>query len=181
MHGTIKIIDTFGMYQRPQALFLLVSEQVNDFNIILDRHATNTILIKQQVNEINIGTCLDACNQLLDEVTAPEIPEALAIWCALTLACDEGMNKIIIASDCLSMVQRLNSLGRDGSLVGVVVEDIKMLATSLSVVLFRHINRLLSNSAHILACRVEQFVSSVFHNFVPGCIRFELCLDAYDQ
>jgi ribonuclease HI len=110
----------------------------------------------------HIGNCLVACNQLLDEVTTPEIAEALAVRCALTLARDEGLDKIILASDCLSVVQRVNSSTRDRSLVGVVVEDIKAMAASMSSVTVRHISRLLNNLAHVLARRVELFGSSFF-------------------
>jgi ribonuclease HI len=123
----------------------------------------------------HIGNCLVACNQLLDEVTTPEIAEALAVRCALTLARDEGLDKIILASDCLSVVQRVNSSTRDRSLVGVVVEDIKAMTASMSSVTVRHISRLLNNSAHDLARRVQHFGSPFFRNSVPDCIRFELC------
>jgi hypothetical protein len=57
----------------------------------------------------HIGNCLVACNQFLDEVMATEIAEALAVRCALTIARDEGLNKLILASDCISVVQRITS------------------------------------------------------------------------
>jgi hypothetical protein len=57
---------------------------------------------------------------------------------------------IIVASDCLSVVQLFNSSTRDQSLVGVVVEDIKAMIATMSSVTCRHISRLLNNSAHIL-------------------------------
>jgi ribonuclease HI len=123
----------------------------------------------------HIGNCLVACNQLLDEVTPPEIAEALAVRCALTLARDEGLNKVILASDCISVVQRINSSARDRSLIGVVVEDIKAMAATMSSVTVHHISRLLNNSAHVLARRVQHFGSPFFRNSVPDCIRFELC------
>jgi hypothetical protein len=49
---------------------------------------------------------------------------------------DDGLDRIILLSDCLSVVQRIDSPLRDRSLVGVVVEDIKTLASSMSYVTF---------------------------------------------
>jgi hypothetical protein len=57
----------------------------------------------------HIGNCLVACNQFLNEVMAKEIAEALAVRCALILARDEGLNKVILVSDCISVVQRIIS------------------------------------------------------------------------
>jgi hypothetical protein len=93
------------------------------------------------------------------------------------LARDEDLDKIILASDCLSVVQRVNSSTRDRSLVRVVVEDIKVMAASMSSVTVRHISRLLNNSAHVLARRVELFGSSFFRNSVPNCIPSEIYND----
>jgi ribonuclease HI len=91
----------------------------------------------------HIGVFLSAFSQVRHEVTSPEIAEALAIRSAVTLAREEGLDSFILLSDCLSVIQRIRSSSRDRSLVGVVVEDIKHLATSFSSVVFRHISRLL--------------------------------------
>jgi hypothetical protein len=69
------------------------------------------------------GNFLVACSKLLDQVTAPEIAEAPAIRSAVTLAHDEGLKKVLLVSDCLSVIQRIQSPVRDRSLVGVVVEE----------------------------------------------------------
>jgi ribonuclease HI len=97
------------------------------------------------------GEFLAAHSQLLDETMTPEIAEAHAIRCAVSLARDEGWNRIVLASDCLAVIQRIKAPERDRSLVGVVIEDIKFLAHSLSSVTFRHVSRLCNNSAHTLA------------------------------
>jgi hypothetical protein len=97
------------------------------------------------------GDFLAAQSQLLDEIMTPEIAEAHTIRCAVSLARDEGWNRIVLASDCLAVIQRIKAPERDRSLVGVVVEDIKFLAHSLSSVTFRHVSRLCNNSAHTLA------------------------------
>lgn len=59
------------------------------------------------------GNFLTACSQLLDKVSAPEIAEALAVKCAVSLAQEEGLDKIILLSDCLSVIQRINSSVKD--------------------------------------------------------------------
>jgi hypothetical protein len=64
--------------------------------------------------------CLAACSEHMEEVTKPEIAKALAMRRAITLAKDEGFAKIIINSDCLSVVNRVNSMEDDRSLCGPV-------------------------------------------------------------
>ena len=82
-------------------------------------------------------------------------------------------------SDCLSVIQRILASARDRSLVGVVVEDIKSLAASLSSVTFRHVSHLCNNSAHTLARRAELFGSCFFHVEIPEFIRAKLCIDYF--
>ena len=123
------------------------------------------------------GNFLAACSRLLNEVTIPEVAEALAIRSAVTLSLDEGWDKIIIVSDCLSVIQRLGAGARDRSLIGVVIEDIKALATSISSLSFRHVKRLCNNSAHTLARRAEISGSAFFRNVAPDYIRDKLCFD----
>jgi hypothetical protein len=105
----------------------------------------------------------------------PEIAEALALRRALSLAGAEGFEKLIVASDCLSLVQRVNSSEIDRSQVGVVVQDIKAIASGFSLVSFTHIYRQCNVAAHTLARSAEQFVSVVFKNSIPDCIRQTIC------
>ncbi|XP_071678166.1 uncharacterized protein [Lolium perenne] len=125
------------------------------------------------------GNFLSACRQLLDEVTSPEIAEALAIRHAVTLTRDEDLDRIILVSDCLSVIQRIGSPHRDRSLVGVIMEDVKTLATSLSSVSCRHVNRFCNNSAHSLARRAEPSGSSFYRFVIPEFIRDKLCIDVF--
>jgi ribonuclease HI len=125
----------------------------------------------------HMGECLTACSELLAEVTSPELAEALAVRRALSLADEEGFRKLQVVSDCLSVVQRINSSMVDRSHVGVVVRDIKDLANSFSSILFNHVHRESNGAAHILARSAERFISSTFRNFVPDCIRKTLCND----
>jgi ribonuclease HI len=125
----------------------------------------------------HLGTCLAGCSELLDGVTAPELAEALEMRHAVSLATDEGFSKIQVVSDCLSLVQRINSQVQDRSYVGVVVQDIKTIATSFHEFSVSHVRRQCNESAHILARSAELFISSVFRNFAPDCIRKTLCND----
>jgi ribonuclease HI len=112
-----------------------------------------------------------ACSELVEEVTTPEIAEALTLRRALSLAGSEGFNKLIVESDCLSLVQRVNSSEVDHSQVGVVVQDIKATASWFSYVSFTHIYHQFNVAAHTLACSAEQFVSILFRNSILDYIR----------
>jgi ribonuclease HI len=125
----------------------------------------------------HIGQCVAACSELHEEVTTPEIAEALALRRALSLAGDEGFSKIMVVSDCLSLVQRVLAPSVDRSSVGVVVQDIKALAQDFEVFSLSHVYRQFNESAHILARSAERYVFSVFRNFAPDCIRETLCND----
>jgi hypothetical protein len=96
------------------------------------------------------GECLMSCSELLEEVTSPKIAEALAVRRALTLACEEGFEKVIVASHCLSLVIRVNDFAIV-SQVGVVVQDIRALSLEFSLVSFIHVVRQCNVAAHTLA------------------------------
>jgi hypothetical protein len=48
-------------------------------------------------------------------VHVPELDEAVVVRSALAFAHDEGMDNLIITTDCLSVVQRAGSTARDRS------------------------------------------------------------------
>jgi hypothetical protein len=103
--------------------------------------------------------------------------EAIAIRRALVPAREYGFSQVILASDCLSMIQRLISEVRDRSSVGSVVSDIKQLATEFSSVSFKHYGRKQNVPAHVLARRREQDSCNISFSVAPECIRQELCND----
>ncbi|KAK1666010.1 hypothetical protein QYE76_054169 [Lolium multiflorum] len=76
----------------------------------------------------HVGSFLAACGERYDEVVVPEIAEAIAVRRALLFAQEEEFSKIIIASDCLSVIQRIKSGEVDRSLCGPVIEDIKLMS-----------------------------------------------------
>jgi ribonuclease HI len=103
--------------------------------------------------------------------------EALAVRHAMSLADEEGFRKLLVVSDCLSVIHRINSVMPDRSPVGVVIQDIKALANNFSDISFSHVYRQGNEAAHILARSGEGFSSIVFKNFAPDCIRQTLCND----
>jgi hypothetical protein len=78
------------------------------------------------------------------------LAEALAIRRVVAFAQEKGFSEIILGSDCLSALQRLNSSVTDRSSMGPVIEDIK-LSRSFSSCEFRHVPRELNVAAHQLA------------------------------
>jgi ribonuclease HI len=62
------------------------------------------------------------------------LAEAMAVRRALAIAKERGFQYIILASDCLSLMQRIQAKAMDHSVVGVVVRDIKFLAKGLQIV-----------------------------------------------
>jgi hypothetical protein len=59
----------------------------------------------------------------------------------------------------------------DRSNISMVCQEIKILREGFTSFSINHVNRLSNESVHIFARSVEQFVSSVFRNFTPECIR----------
>jgi ribonuclease HI len=119
-----------------------------------------------------------ACNQVFDVVTSPKLAEALAIRHALSLVREEGFNKIILASDCLSVINKIQNPALDRTGTGVIIHDIKVIAGEFRSVTFRHISRLRNESAHLLARRAELLVFSVFCDGAPEFIHEAPCNDS---
>jgi ribonuclease HI len=123
------------------------------------------------------GQCLAACSEYITEVTSPEFAEALALRRAVSFAQDEGFGRIIINSDCLSVVNRVNALEQDRSLIGPVIHDIKNLVASFSSCSIKHVVRGLNVPAHILAKSSFALGPVVWRGVSPDCIRETLCND----
>jgi hypothetical protein len=68
----------------------------------------------------HIGQCVAACSKLHEEVTTPKVAEALAMRRALSIAGEEGFSKIMVVSDCLSLIQRVLPPGVDRNSVGLL-------------------------------------------------------------
>ena len=81
--------------------------------------------------------------------TRSELAVALALRRAMQLASDEGYSDIIFASDCLSLVQMMNSRSCDRFNIVAVVEDIKFVSQSFVSVVFKHVHRQANVAVHL--------------------------------
>jgi hypothetical protein len=125
----------------------------------------------------HLGHCLLAASEPLLGFTSPEVAEALALRRAVALACDRGFDKVTFASDCLSLIQRVNSSAQDRSQVGSVVADIKFQAKTISSVIFIHVHRSINDAAHVLARTCNVAGSGFILDYAPDCILEAICID----
>uniref|UniRef100_A0ACD5ZWQ4 Uncharacterized protein n=1 Tax=Avena sativa TaxID=4498 RepID=A0ACD5ZWQ4_AVESA len=89
----------------------------------------------------SMGIFVMACRFQMQGVVSPEHAEALALKRTIRLAHEEGYDRVLFASDCLSLVQRLHSASPDRSMVGLVVDDIKLATSSFTLASFIHVKR----------------------------------------
>jgi hypothetical protein len=90
-----------------------------------------------------------------------------------------GFNRIILASDCLSMIKKINSSSKDRSSIGSVVGDIRRLASGFSSCVFMHVRRKLNGAAHLLTRRSECDICNISFDVVPDYILGVLCNDVF--
>jgi hypothetical protein len=80
-----------------------------------------------------------ACRGFVDHVQCSEIAEAIAIRQALYLAENVGAQNFQVASDCLSVIKKLQQQRLDRSSTGAIVHDIKLRATKFVSCTFKHV------------------------------------------
>jgi hypothetical protein len=136
-------------------------------------HRMGTSVVIRDHNDI----CVAACSERNDEVVTPEIAEVMAMRRAVSLAKDEGYDKIIINSDCLSVVQRVIAESEDCSTCDPMIHDIRNISNTFTSCSFRHVNRALNVAAHCLAKLSESVICTVWHGVIPDYIREKLCND----
>jgi hypothetical protein len=112
------------------------------------------------------GTCLVSCRQ-----------QCLRLRRAVSLARNEGFDKVIFSTDCLYLVHRLHSSVMDRSSVALLVDGIKSMTNFFTSASFIHMKRNPNKAAHILAKSCGTFTSSGVFYSVPDCIRRTLCTD----
>jgi hypothetical protein len=79
------------------------------------------------------------------QVVSPELAEAYVTRFALSWTNEEGMDNLVVAPDCLSVVQRFNMADKDRSAIGCVIQDVKSLVSrfnNVSIVHCSHIAEL---------------------------------------
>ena len=123
------------------------------------------------------GSFILCAREGLEGFPSPELAEALAARRALMLALDHGVPKVELISDCLSLIQRLQSQFQDRSELGAVISDVKTLSTDFESCCFRFSSRTLNVVAHKLARSAEPFSCIIYVDVVPELIREELCFD----
>jgi hypothetical protein len=123
------------------------------------------------------GAFVVGCRQHVVGLSSPELAEAVALRRAVQLARDEGMDKVIFETDCLSLVQRLNSSTMDRSAVGMLVAEIKASGRGFMSISFRHVKRVFNQAAHLLAKSSLDVNSSCVFFSVPEFIRGTFCID----
>jgi ribonuclease HI len=93
------------------------------------------------------GSVKLTCSEGVSGMVSPELAEAIAVRQAMVVTRDNGFHHIILASDCLAVIQKISSKARDRSLVGSVIGDIKRLATEFDSCVFQHVGRKLNGVA----------------------------------
>jgi len=84
--------------------------------------------------------------------TNPELAEAIAFRRAINFALQLPYNQVMVATDCLSLVHKLQSKTTDRSYTEIIIQDIKEAARSSSIVFsFIHVSRWCNEVAHVLA------------------------------
>jgi len=124
------------------------------------------------------GDFLAALTQGIDKITNPEMAETIAFRRAVRFAMQLPYNQVLIATDCLSLVNKLLVSGVDRSHTGMFIEDIKQESRASSVVFsFIHVTRNCNQVAHLLARSVVQLDESVWFEVPPDFIVTKLCND----
>jgi hypothetical protein len=108
------------------------------------------------------GDFLAAARQGIDKITNPELAEAIAFTHAIHFAMQLPYNQEIVASDCLSLINKLRLSTVDRSHSWIIIEDIKQTKKASSVVLsFIHVSRNSNEVAHALAKTADHLYESV--------------------
>jgi len=124
------------------------------------------------------GELLAAFRQGIDKITNPELVETIAFRRALFFAMQLPYDKVVVASDCLTLINKLRSRKVDRSHTGIIVEDIKQLMRVSSVVFsFIHVSRNCNEVAHALAKSADQLCVSEWFHSPPELILSKLCND----
>ncbi|RLM55204.1 hypothetical protein C2845_PM10G12940 [Panicum miliaceum] len=63
----------------------------------------------------HMGACLLACRKSFCCIISPEVAEALALRCAVVLALEEGFHRVVLQSDYLALILKINPHVATGS------------------------------------------------------------------
>ena len=105
----------------------------------------------------------------LQAAIKPELAEAMALRRDVQLACDEHFSNVIFATDCQSLVNMINATTFDRSIIGTVVNDIKVASRIFDSVEFKYVRRQVNVAAHILAKSCKYLSNLVVFHSAPEC------------
>ncbi|KAK3164390.1 hypothetical protein QOZ80_1AG0017010 [Eleusine coracana subsp. coracana] len=104
--------------------------------------------------------------------------ETIAFRRAIHFAMQFPFRKVMMATDCLLLINKLRSRTVDRSHTGIIIEDIKQ-AKRVSPVVFSfiHVSRNCNEVAHILAKSADHLYESVWFDVPSEFILSKLCND----
>ncbi|XBI52307.1 hypothetical protein VPH35_034694 [Triticum aestivum] len=123
----------------------------------------------------HLGLVLASKRRYVDQVVNPQLAEAIAMRCALEFAEEAGFQRIVVATDCATLVSKVTSAAMDRSQTSVIVFDIKSRASKFVSCLFTHVSRSCNMAAHVLAKSWEHDLGSCWFDEVPEIIRNIVC------
>ena len=103
----------------------------------------------------HLGLVLAASRWFIHHVDNPELGEAIAMRHALIFAEDSGFQKILVETDCASLINKIKSKVDDRSHTGAVVFNIKSRAPRFLSCCFTHVSRRCNEAAHVLGKSAE--------------------------
>ena len=106
------------------------------------------------------GAILASCSEKIPQAYNADEIEALAARKALSFAADLGVQSAILEGDSLGLIQALKSEGHSLAPTGLLIEDVKMLASNYVRLSYFHIKRNGNRITHSLmkyALRIPDF------------------------
>uniref|UniRef100_A0A453BT88 RNase H type-1 domain-containing protein n=1 Tax=Aegilops tauschii subsp. strangulata TaxID=200361 RepID=A0A453BT88_AEGTS len=103
----------------------------------------------------------------------------IAMRHALFFAEDSSFQKILVETDCASLINKIKSKVDDRSHTGAVVFDIKSRAPRFLSCCFTHVSRSCNEAAHVLAKSAEHDEGSCWFNVSPEVIRNIVCTEQF--
>ncbi|XP_019190315.1 PREDICTED: uncharacterized protein LOC109184732 [Ipomoea nil] len=117
------------------------------------------------------GRFIAAKSGRLNGENDPFIAEVLAAKEALTWIKEQGLNNIILESDCLLFCNAFHSRSVDFSYVGLYIKQCRSIAMDIGIVHVSHVRRSANRVAHELARATGSMAGSVVWTQVPpSCI-----------
>ena len=106
--------------------------------------------------------------------------ETIAFRRAVQFALQLPHNQVLVASDCLPLINKLRGRTIDRSHTEIIVEDIKKMRRESSVVFsFIHVTRTCNQVAHILAKSARHLSESIWYDVSPDFICTKICNDFF--